>query len=147
MYSRWHVTVEVADVVKGVPWMEILSARPMEKSLDEGALIHIVKARTFFDLKRFAAAARNYGRSCLMLSGGGTLGWIHLGVGECFLQDCYLARNTWRREADFVIAIVVGLEATHDGQNGIAILYSVSKPPQRHKASTIAKHRARSIRV
>lgn len=35
---------------------------------------------------RFARAAHNYGRSCLMLSGGGTLGWIHLGVVKALFQ-------------------------------------------------------------
>lgn len=38
-------------------------------------------------VRRFSLAARNYGRSCLMLSGGGTLGWIHLGVTKALFEN------------------------------------------------------------
>lgn len=38
-------------------------------------------------LRRFKRAARHYGRACLMLSGGGTLGWIHLGVVKVLFEQ------------------------------------------------------------
>ena len=37
--------------------------------------------------RRFKRGARNNGRSALMLSGGGTLGWIHLGVVKSLFQN------------------------------------------------------------
>lgn len=37
-------------------------------------------------LARFRRGAHNHGRTCLMLSGGGTLGWIHLGVVKALFE-------------------------------------------------------------
>lgn len=43
-------------------------------------------------LRRLERAARNHGRTCLMLSGGGTLGWIHLGVVKALFEHRVLPK-------------------------------------------------------
>ncbi len=57
-YSRWAVVGEVADVFKGVPWIEIHSLRRLENSLDEPSLVRIVKGRMLRDHGRHEAAAQ-----------------------------------------------------------------------------------------
>ncbi|NRA95262.1 MAG: hypothetical protein HRU14_03535 [Planctomycetes bacterium] len=56
-YSRWVLTGEVAEVVKGMPWIDIGSARKLATRLDEPSLVNIVKGYMLRDLKRWDAAA------------------------------------------------------------------------------------------
>lgn len=56
-YSRWVLTGEVAEVVKGMPWIDIASARKLATRLDEPSLVNIVKGYMLRDLKRWDAAA------------------------------------------------------------------------------------------
>lgn len=61
----------VDEVEAGLTWLAEL---PLPPELREARRV------------RFARAAHNYGRTCLMLSGGGTLGWIHLGVVKALFE-------------------------------------------------------------
>ena len=56
-YSRWVLTGEVAEIVKGMPWIDVASARQLKARLDEPSLVNIVKGYMLRDLKRWDAAA------------------------------------------------------------------------------------------
>lgn len=56
-YSRWVLTGEVAEIVKGEPWIEIVGARKLASQLDEPSLVHVVKGFMLRDLKRWDACA------------------------------------------------------------------------------------------
>ncbi len=61
----------VEEVAQGITWLAEVPLPPVQRA-----------AR----LARFERGAHNYGRTCLMLSGGGTLGWIHLGVVKALFE-------------------------------------------------------------
>jgi hypothetical protein len=60
VYSRWVVIGEVADIFKGVPWIEATQLRRLELSLTEPSLVRMVKGLTLKEHRRFDAAAQEF---------------------------------------------------------------------------------------
>ena len=56
-YTRWVVTGQVAEIVKGAPWIEIVGARKLASQIDEPSLVNVVKGFMLRDLKRWDACA------------------------------------------------------------------------------------------
>jgi hypothetical protein len=56
-YSRWRIVGEVADVVRGQPWIEVRAVSRLDRYLTEPCLVALVKGFMLRDLKRWDAAA------------------------------------------------------------------------------------------
>jgi hypothetical protein len=56
-YARFRITGKVVEVIRGEPWIEVLTADPTPLQLDEPTLVHLVKAITLKNINRMTAAA------------------------------------------------------------------------------------------
>mgnify|MGYP007046912837 FL=1 len=62
-YARFEVTAIVRTLFLGEPWIEILTARPLELSLGEGTLLHASRALEFAAEDSHEAAVAQYMRA------------------------------------------------------------------------------------
>ena len=60
LYSRWALTLVVAEIFEGRPWFLVESARRQDEAWTEAALIRTVKGNTLAGLDRPDAAAREF---------------------------------------------------------------------------------------
>lgn len=60
IYDRFAVSGVVREVLKGKPWIEIVSVRKLQEKITEGCLVHLVKGLTLRDHRRYDAAAREF---------------------------------------------------------------------------------------
>jgi hypothetical protein len=60
VYDRLAVSGIVRDVIKGRPWIEVTSVRPLLEKMTEASLVRLVKGLTLRDHRRFDAAAREF---------------------------------------------------------------------------------------
>lgn len=60
-YSRFALRARVVEVLKGAPWIEILSATPLAGRMTEAALLRLVKAAKLQEHRKFEAAADELG--------------------------------------------------------------------------------------
>jgi hypothetical protein len=59
-YDRFVVSGIVRDVIKGKPWIEVVSVRKLAGKITEGCLVHLVKGLMLRDHRRYDAAAREF---------------------------------------------------------------------------------------
>ncbi len=60
-YARFALRARVVEVLKGAPWIEVLSATPLAGRMTEAALLRLVKAAKLQEHRRFEAAADELG--------------------------------------------------------------------------------------
>ena len=60
LYARFVFVVEVSDIFKGKPWMEVTGLTQLDAQMNESSLIHMVKGFTLKRVGRHAAAAREF---------------------------------------------------------------------------------------
>jgi hypothetical protein len=56
-YARFALRARVSEVLRGVPWLEVLGATPLPGRMTEGSLLRLVKAAKLREHRRFEAAA------------------------------------------------------------------------------------------
>lgn len=62
-YTRFEVTGVVRELLQGAPWIEVLEARRLERSLTEGALVHATRAVALMEGEQWALAADQFARA------------------------------------------------------------------------------------
>jgi len=63
LYQRFEVLVDLREVLRDRPWGEIVAARPLERSLGEGTVIHAARAWTLLGNGTRVLAAEELRRS------------------------------------------------------------------------------------
>lgn len=64
LYDRMVVVARIEAIFRGKPWIEVVSIEPLEESMTEPALVHLVKAFTLKRVRRWDAAAAEFQLSC-----------------------------------------------------------------------------------
>jgi hypothetical protein len=59
-YDRFVVSGVVREVLKGKPWIEVVSVRKLQEKITEGSLVHLVKGLMLRDHRRYDSAAREF---------------------------------------------------------------------------------------
>ncbi len=62
-YARFEVVGVVREIFQGTPWIEVVEARQLQRSLSEGALVHATRAVSLMETERWALAADQFGRA------------------------------------------------------------------------------------
>ena len=59
-YSRFTLRIRVDDAIKGVPWVEVMSATPLVGRMNEASLMRLDRAVKLREARRYRAAAEEF---------------------------------------------------------------------------------------
>ncbi len=63
IYQRFAIEVQVAQVFLGIPWIEVLEARPLEAQITRGAVVHASRALGLMERGELRLAAADLTRA------------------------------------------------------------------------------------